>query len=112
MYYDAIIDSFLTTGGEHGKKYYCELGAKLIGLHQIIVSQDHDIPVMSTIEQLKSFGKVKNSYAGLAMHDDIAVTVLFASRFFDNDNYFEWLDDWFSLLPQLLNNTPESAKTI
>ena len=112
MYYDAIIDSFLTTGGEHGKKYYCELGAKLIGLHQIIVSQDHDIPVMSTIEQLKSFGKVKNSYAGLAMHDDIAVTVLFASRFFDNDNYFEWLDDWFSLLPQLLNNTPEEIEKI
>ena len=43
---------------------------------------------MSTIEQLKSFGKVKNSYAGLSTHDDIAITVLFASRFFDDDNYF------------------------
>ena len=101
MYYEAILNSFLTTGGNHGKKYYCELGAKLIGLRQIIVSQDHDIPVMSTIEQLKTFGKVKNSYAGLSTHDDIAITVLFASRFFDDEKYFEWLDEWFTLLPQL-----------
>jgi predicted aldo/keto reductase-like oxidoreductase len=55
---------------------------------------------MSTIEQLKSFGKVKNSYAGLSTHDDIAITVLFASRFFDaEDKYFEWLDEWFGILP-------------
>lgn len=101
MYYEAILNRFLTTGGNHGKKYYCELGAKLIGLRQIIVSQDHDIPVMSTIEQLKTFGKVKNSYAGLSTHDDIAITVLFASRFFDDEKYFEWLDEWFTLLPQL-----------
>jgi len=32
MYYDEIIKSFLTVGGNHGKKYYCELGAKLISL--------------------------------------------------------------------------------
>ncbi|MBO6271998.1 hypothetical protein J6O48_04380 [bacterium] len=56
---------------------------------------------MSTIEQLKTFGKVKNSYAGLSTHDDIAITVLFASRFFDDEKYFEWLDEWFTLLPQL-----------
>ena len=104
MFYDDIIKSFLTVGGQHGKKYYCELGAKLIDLKQIIVSQDHEIPVMSTIEQLKSFGKVKNSYAGLSTHDDIAITVLFASRFFDDDSYFEWLDEWFSLLPTLNND--------
>lgn len=111
MYYDEIIKSFLTVSGNHGKKYYCELGAKLISLKQIIVSQDHDIPVMSTIEQLKSFGKVKNSYAGLSTHDDIAITVLFASRFFDDDNYFEWLDEWFSLLPTF-NNTKELKEQI
>ena len=111
MYYDEIIKSFLTVGGNHGKKYYCELGAKLISLKQIIVSQDHDIPVMSTIEQLKSFGKVKNSYAGLSTHDDIAITVLFASRFFDDDNYFEWLDEWFTLLPTF-NNTKELKEQI
>lgn len=112
MYYDSIINGFLTVSGNHGKKYFCELGAKLIGLKQIIVSQDHEIPVMSTIEQLKSFGKVKNSYAGLSTHDDIAITVLFASRFFDDeDKYFEWLDEWFSLLPTL-NNTQEETENL
>ena len=99
MYYDTILNGFKTVSGNHGKKYYCELGAKLISLRQVIVSQDHEVPVMSTIEQLKTFGKVKNSYAGLDAHDDIAITVLFASHFFDDDNYFEWLDEWFSQLP-------------
>lgn len=111
MYYDNLISGFLTVSGNHGKKYFCELGAKLIGLRQIIVSQDHEVPVMSTIEQLKSFGKVKNSYAGLSTHDDIAITVLFASRFFDaEDKYFEWLDEWFSILPTLNNTQEEQEK--
>ena len=80
-HYESILNGFKTVSGAHGKKYFCELGAKLISLRQIIVSQDHEIPVMSTIEQLKTFGKVKNSYAGLDAHDDIAITVLSASRF-------------------------------
>ena len=67
---------------------------------------------MSTIEQLKSFGKVKNSYAGLSMHDDIAITVLFASRFFDDEKYFEWLDEWFSQLPYFNYETPEELEKI
>jgi len=62
---------------------------------------------MSTIEQLKTFGKVKNSYAGLDAHDDIAFTVLNASRFFDDDFYFEWLDEWFSQLPHYTYNSQE-----
>ena len=108
MYYESILNGFLTVSGNHGKKYFCELGAKLVGLRQIIVSQDHEVPVMSTIEQLKSFGKVKNSYAGLSTHDDIAITVLFASRFFDaEDKYFEWLDEWFGILPQYITTEEE-----
>lgn len=108
MYYESILNGFLTVSGNHGKKYFCELGAKLIGLRQIIVSQDHETPVMSTIEQLKSFGKVKNSYAGLSTHDDIAITVLFASRFFDaEEKYFEWLDEWFGILPQYITTEEE-----
>ena len=70
---------------------------------------------MSTIEQLKTFGKVKNSYAGLDAHDDIAITVLFASHFFDDDQYFEWLDEWFSQLPHYeyqLNEDREKVMTI
>jgi predicted aldo/keto reductase-like oxidoreductase len=67
---------------------------------------------MSTIEQLKSFGKVKNSYAGLSTHDDIAVTVLFASHFFDNaDNYLEWLDEWFEKL-SYISTTEEDRNKI
>lgn len=112
QYYETIIRGFLTTGGSHGKKYYCELGSKLIDLGQIIVKQDHEIPVMSTVEQLKSFGKVKNSYAGLAMHDDISVTVLFASRFFDDESNFEWLDEWFSQLPNYNYQTTEERNKV
>ena len=99
QFYDTIIKGFRTVTGNHGKKYYCELGAKYIQQRQIIAKQDHDVAVFSTIEQLKAFGKVKNSYAGLAMHDDISITVLFASRFFDDDDQFEWLDEWFTALP-------------
>ena len=99
MYYDSIITGFKTTGGEHGKKYFCELTQKLIAHRQIIISQDNPVPVMSTVEQLKTFGKVKNSYAGLSAHDDLAITVMWCSRFFNDDSYFEWLDDWFSILP-------------
>ena len=99
MYYDSIIKGFTTTGGEHGKKYFCELTQKYISQRQIIITQDNTIPVMSTIEQLKTFGKVKNSYAGLSAHDDLAITVMWCSRFFEDETYFEWLDDWFTQMP-------------
>lgn len=112
MYYETILRGFKTVSGNHGKKYFCELGAKLISLRQIIVSQDHEVPVMSTIEQLKTFGKVKNSYAGLDAHDDIAFTVLNASRFFDDDFYFEWLDEWFSQLPHYTYNSQELQQKV
>lgn len=112
QYYDTILTGFLTTGGSHGKKYYCELGAKLINLKQIIVKQDHEIPVMSSVEQLKAFGKVKNSYAGLSMHDDISITILFASRFFDDENMFEWLDEWFSNLPYFNYESEEIRQNV
>lgn len=112
MYYEAILNGFRTVSGNHGKKYFCELGAKLISLRQIIVSQDHDIPVMSTIEQLKTFGKVKNSYAGLDAHDDIAFTTLNASHFFDDEQYFEWLDEWFTQLPYYEYELPEDKEKV
>lgn len=100
MYYESIIKGFTTTGGEHGKKYFCELTQKMIALRQIIINQDNSVPVMSTIEQLKTFGKVKNSYAGLSAHDDLAITVMWCSRFFEDEEYFEWLDDWMTMLPK------------
>ena len=42
---------FKTVGGNHGKGYFCESGARLINKRQIIVSQDHPtLPVCSTIQ--------------------------------------------------------------
>ena len=99
LYYDALLSEFRTSGGNHGKNYYCELGAKLISLRQIVVCQDHDPGTLSTIEQLKSFGKVKEKYMGIGAHDDIAVTVLFSSRWFEDDDFLSWIEEWIEELP-------------
>ena len=82
---------FKTTGGKHGKNYYCELGAKMIKNRQLIVSQYDKKDNISTIGQLNSFGKHKGTYQGIAVHDDIAVTVLFAWRAFEEEEFIEWL---------------------
>ena len=99
MYYDGILTAFHTSGGNHGKNYYCEYGAKLISLRQIVVMQTHEIGTLSTIHQLKSFGKLKEKYQGIGSHDDIAVTVLFASRFFEDDIFISWIEEWIDDLP-------------
>lgn len=113
MYYDNIIKGFTTTGGEHGKKYFCELTQKYIAQKQVIISQDNKVPVLSTIEQLKTFGKVKNSYAGLSAHDDLAITVMWTSRFFEDESYFEWLDEWFGILPMIdYHETPDKYNMV
>lgn len=86
---------FKTTGGKHGKNYYCELGAKKIAERQIIVSQYDKKDNISTLGQINNFAKGKNgSYAGVAMHDDIAVTVLFSWRAFEEEEFLEWLQQY------------------
>ena len=86
---------FKTTGGKHGKNYYCELGAKKIAERQIIVSQYNKKDNISTLGQINNFAKGKNgSYAGVAMHDDIAVTVLFSWRAFEEEEFLEWLQQY------------------
>ena len=57
---------YKTTGGNHGKGYYCERGSKMIAKRQIIVMQDNNNINMSTLGQLQNFGKTeKGSYAGI-----------------------------------------------
>ena len=46
------------------------------------------------------------------MHDDISITILFASRFFEDDSQFEWLDEWFSQLSNYNYNTIEERNKV
>lgn len=92
---------FKTVGGQHGKGYWCENGAMMLQKHQIIISQDDEDPSQSSIQQLGAFGKnTKGSYGGDCMHDDIAVTVLFVSIAVEQDEFIDWIDDWFRQMEQ------------
>lgn len=87
---------FKTSGGTHGKDYFCDLSGKMISLRQIVISQDHKKPSQSTLTQLQNFGKNKKGhYEGICMHDDIAMTVMFLSRLSESDAFRDWLYDWF-----------------
>lgn len=87
---------FLTRGGQKGKNYYCELGAKMISNRQIIISQNDDKYVnKSSIGELMAFGKNKKGvYEGSCVHDDISVTILFVSRVSDIEEFIWWIEDW------------------
>lgn len=87
---------FKTTGGAHGKSYYCELGAKMISRRQIIISQFDEDPNKSSIGELEAFGKNdKGVYEGSCVHDDISVTILFVSRVQDIQEFQQWIEDYF-----------------
>lgn len=93
---------FRTTGGEHGKNYYCELGAKMIHNRQILVRQ-HDQDVNhSSINELDQFGKnkKKNTYEGSLCHDDIAITCLFVSIAPESRQFIKFLNEWIEKAPQ------------
>lgn len=88
---------FKTTGGNGGKNYYCDLGAKMIANRQIIISQYDDFDInKSSIGQLENFGKNEKTgkYEGSCVHDDISVTILFVSRAIEIDDFLMWVDDW------------------
>lgn len=93
---------FRTTGGEHGKNYYCELGAKMIHNRQILIRQ-HDQDVNhSSINELDQFGKnkKKNTYEGSLCHDDIAITCLFISIAPESRQFIKFLNEWIEKAPQ------------
>lgn len=90
---------FKTTGGSHGKSYYCELGAKMISRRQIIISQFDEEPNRSSIGELEAFGKnEKGVYEGSCVHDDIAVTILFVSRVQDIQEFQQWIEEYFDTI--------------
>lgn len=89
---------FKTVGGKKGKGYWCELGSKMISRRQIIVTQYDDNPNKSSLMQLQGFGKnEKGVYTGSCMHDDIAVTILFLSRFMEEEENIAWLETFIEL---------------
>ena len=54
-----------------------------------------------SIKQLAAFGKVKGKLEGIAMHDDISVTILNAvPRAFEEEAFIGWLED-------LIENNPD-----
>lgn len=92
---------FLTKGGEKGKKYFCELGAKLIAKRQILVRQYNNNVNKSSIGQIQAFGKnKKGSYEGSCVHDDISVTILFVSIAVESEEFIWWIEDWIDNLQQ------------
>jgi hypothetical protein len=75
------------------KDYFCKLGKKLIS-QKTIIPNDKE-----TLAEFGSFGKVKNSYKGIAKHDDIAMTALNISRLYEEPEYSDWLYDFLDEMP-------------
>lgn len=75
------------------KDHFCRLGKKLIRKRTIIPNESE------TIAEFGSFGKVKKSWKGIAKHDDVAMTVLNLSRFYEEQEYADWLFDFLDVLP-------------
>lgn len=89
---------FKTVAGKKGKGYWCELGSKMISRRQIIVTQNDPNPNKSSLAQLQGFGKnAKGNYEGSCMHDDIAVTILFLSRFMNEEENVAWIENFIQL---------------
>lgn len=75
------------------KEYYCKLGKKLISQKTLIPTEKE------TLAEFGSFGKVKNSFKGIAKHDDIAMSALNISRFYEEPEYSDWLYDFLDQMP-------------
>lgn len=75
------------------KEYFCKLGKKLISQKTIIPNEKE------TLAEFGSFGKVKNTFRGIAKHDDIAMSALNISRFYEEPEYSDWLYDLLDQMP-------------
>ena len=91
-----LMFGFKTTGGKHGKTYYCELGGDMMHKRQIIISQyNKDNVNLSSVSQIQQFCKnKKNSYEGMCCHDDISVTCVFVSIAQESTSFIAWINDW------------------
>lgn len=70
------------------KDHFCRMGKKLIGKKTIIPNE------AETIAEFGSFGRVKKSWQGIAKHDDTAMACLNISRFYEEEEYGDWLYDF------------------
>jgi len=95
------------------KEYFCKLGKKLIAQKTIIPTEKE------TLAEFGSFGKVKNSYKGIAKHDDLAMSTLNLSRFYEEPEYSDWLYDFLDQMPacdrrtymlQIIQDTTSDSK--
>ena len=72
------------------KVTYCKRGAKLFYKRRIIPTD------MATYTQLNAFGKVGNTYKGIAMHDDLSLPMLnHIPRMLDESTFIDWLTEYF-----------------
>lgn len=70
------------------KEYFCKKCAKMIENRRVIVTDPR------SIKQLASFGRVKGKLKGIAMHDDISITILNAlPRAFEESSFIGWIED-------------------
>lgn len=81
------------------KDYFCKYGKKLINQKTIIPNEEE------TSLEFSAFGKVKNSWKGIAKHDDLALSQLNISRLYVEEEYKDWLYDFLENLP----NSPEKS---
>jgi SAM-dependent methyltransferase len=81
------------------KDYFCKLGRRLIERKTLIPNDKN------TVREFGSFGKIKSttgsriSWGGIAQHDDLAMTTLNLSRFYEESEYGDWLYDFLDEMP-------------
>lgn len=75
------------------KPYYCKLGKKLIGKKTIIVNDK------ISLSEYSAFGKSGKSWKGIAKHDDTVMASLNLSRFYQEEEYSDWLSDFLEMMP-------------
>ena len=78
------------------KNYFIKLGRKLIK-NKTLIQKDK-----TTYSEFGAFGRVKNTYKGIAKHDDTVMASLNVSRFYEEPEYADWLYDFLEEMPNSL----------
>jgi len=84
---------FKVTGGD--KDFFCKLGKQMVSKKILIINE------CETIKEFKAFGKDKRGkWRGLGVHDDIAMSTINTSRLYNENEYEDWLYDFFDAMPE------------
>jgi hypothetical protein len=76
------------------KDFFCKLGKQLVTKQVVIINESE------TAREFRGFGKDKHGkYRGIGVHDDIAMSTLNIARLYEENEYEEWLYDFFEDLP-------------